>query len=163
MNSVRTRSLAAGMAITLAGVQAAQAGIANGSLSVSVTVETGCTIRDSVLEFDTYVTGQSADLVAQTDVVVENCPLGNLTLHLDGGRSGSAAKRQMVADSGEKLVYRLYQDPNFKKPFGSGKQALKATLGSASSVAFTIYGVVPGGQLVSPGVYSDIVQVTLDF
>lgn len=163
MKGFRTRSLAAGVAIALAGAHGAQAGIASGSLSVSVTVESGCTIRDSALEFETYITGQSSDIVAQTDVVVENCPIGNLTLHVDGGSSGNTSKRQMVGESGEKLAYRLYQDPNFNKPLGEGKQALKASLGTSSSVAFTIYGVVPGGQLVSPGVYTDSVQLTLDF
>ncbi|GBD44100.1 hypothetical protein HRbin40_01583 [bacterium HR40] len=141
----------------------AMAAITSSQLSVRVEVQTGCTVRDAALDFGTYIAGQSSPVVAQTDILVDNCPVGTVSLHVDGGGSGNVAKRQMTGENGEKLSYQLYQDPNLRTLLGTGRQAMRASLGSSSSVVFTIYGVVAGGQKVSPGLYSDTVVVTLDF
>jgi spore coat protein U-like protein len=149
--------------LSVSAVKPAVAGLANSFLDVRVRVETGCTIGSAVLDFGTYIAGQSQPLSGQTEITVDNCPVGTLSLQLDGGRAGNVSRRQMTGENGERLSYQLYRDPNMKNVLGQGKQALSLSLGSASSAVFTVYGLVPGGQKVSPGVYSDTVLVVLDF
>lgn len=150
-----------GLASTAA--SSVRAGVAEGSLVVSVRVESGCSIYNAALEFGTYLAGQNTDSVAQTEIIVDNCPVDSLSLSLDGGTSGNVRKRQLVGANGAKLSYQLYQDPQLRLVAGTGKQALTTSLAGGSSATFRIYGVIGGGQSVPPGVYTDTVRVTLDF
>lgn len=163
MQHLRTLRLAAGLALALAGSGTAAAGTATGSLSISVTVESGCRIRDATLTFPTYVSGQTADATAEGKLIVENCTPGTLTIALDGGHAGDVSARKMRSSTGDTLSYQLYRDAARTGIAGSGSNAITGKLTTGTVRSFQIYGVVPAGQVVPPGVYSDTVALTLEF
>jgi spore coat protein U-like protein len=155
--------LTAGLVLALSSSSLAIAGTATGSLSISVTVESGCRIRDASLTFPNYVSGQSTPVTAEGRLVVENCTPGNLTIALDGGRSGNVNARKLRNSSGDTLSYQIYRDAALTNVAGSGNQAITGRLTSGTTRSFTIYGVIAAGQVVPPGVYSDTVTMTLEF
>lgn len=155
--------LMAGLVLALLSIGMAAAGTATGSLSIQVTVESGCRIRDASLTFPNYVSGQTTAVTAEGRLIVENCTPGNLTIALDGGRSGNINARKLRNSSGDTLSYQLYRDAAMTSVAGTGSNAITGRLTSGTTRAFTIYGVIAAGQVVPPGVYSDTVTMTLDF
>jgi spore coat protein U-like protein len=96
----------------------------------------------------------------------------SLLVRLNQGMNGtSASSRRMMhtAGRGDTLAYNLYRDPGRSGVWGNadGVNTMPAEVaipnnGSASAT-LTIYGRIPIQQDASPGLYSDSVQVTVDY
>lgn len=133
-------------------------------LAVSVNVvSSGCTITGSTLNFSNYTSGQSADLDSQTALSI-NCP-GDVVLNYSPGINPNIPNRSMSSESGtgEFLDYQLYIN-TFGGIIAGGADGFgvsQAVSGAAGPQTVTVYGRVFGNQTVSPGDYSDVVQVTM--
>ena len=93
----------------------------------------------------------------------------NLTASYSTGSSGTYATRTMRSGSNV-LNYNLYFDAAYTQVRGNGTggtQAGTATLSlgrnQTGSASGTLYGRVPAGQDVAPGVYSDTITVTVTY
>ena len=69
-------------------LEPAEAGTSTGTLAVSVTVVSACTLGSAQLDFGTYKAGQTTNLDAQGTVDYSNCN-GSLTFEMDRGNSAA--------------------------------------------------------------------------
>ncbi len=91
--------------------------------------------------------------------------LPNFTLSLSGGNGGNPTTRYMLR-SGTHLNYNLYTTNGHGSVWGDSSGGVKQTyntLLNLGSVNFTVYGLVFGGQFVTPGMYTDSVTVTVNY
>ena len=140
---------------------AAGAATATGQLTVTATVQSGCTLTGGTLDFGNYVSGQTANLDATGRIGFANCS-GLLTFELDGGQSGNVNGRAMRA-SGNSLTYQIYRNSVRNAVWGQGQSAMQLQLLQPQSGEVGVYGRIPGGQVVPGGAYVDIVNITLTF
>jgi spore coat protein U-like protein len=83
------------------------------------------------------------------------------TVELSAG-AGTFAQRQMSLGA-ERLAYNLYQDAARTIVWGDGTPPSRTLVGTRRRTTYTIYGRIPAGQWVAPGVYGDSITVTLLF
>jgi spore coat protein U-like protein len=141
----------------------ALAATTSGTLSVSVVVQPSCTVSGATLDFGTYRSGQAADLTGFAQISYSNCPAGELRFELNGGANGTATARKLSDGRGGLLNYAIYRNSGRTQNFGQGNDARLVTLAAPGSGQVSIYGKIPGGQVVAGGTYTDTVVITLDF
>lgn len=139
----------------------ASAATATDQLTVTATVQSGCTLTGGTLDFGNYVSGQAGNLDANGRIGFANCS-GLLTFELDGGQSGNVNARAMRASSNS-LTYQIYRNSVRNAVWGQGQNALQLQLLQPQSGEVSVYGRIPGGQAVPGGAYVDIVNITLTF
>lgn len=158
----RSIIFALGTALTLSATDKVQAQSATLDVQAEV-VSSGCTLSGGTLNFGTYTSGQASDLDVSTTVTVD-CP-NNVTLTYSPGNNLNASNRAMAnnAGSGETLFYQLYINTFGGLAAGGvgGFGTAQGVTGSANAQPVTVFGRVFGNQSVSPGNYSDVVQVTM--
>lgn len=140
---------------------AAHAATATDQLTVTATVQSGCTLTGGTLDFGNYVSGQTSNLDATGRIGFANCS-GVLTFELDGGQSGNVNARTMRS-SGNSLTYQIYRNSVRNAVWGQGQNAMQLQLLQPQSGEVNVYGRIPGGQAVPGGAYVDIVNITLTF
>ena len=162
LSSAKSRVLLAATAVALATAPAV-AGTDGAILNVRVTVQDACTIEGGTLDFGTYSVGQQAEKAASGAIRYSNCAAGTFKIALDGGNSGSVANRQMT--NGEAtLNYQIYRGSNHSQVWGAtASDAQGVTVLVPGSGDVTIFGLIPGGQNVPAGTYTDTVTATLIF
>jgi spore coat protein U-like protein len=126
-------------------------------------VQAACSIAGATLDFGSYASGQAADLNGYTQLSYSNCPVGQIRFELDGGRAGSTTARKLSNASGSLLAYGIFRDSARSQNFGQGSDSRILTLTTAGSGNVSVYGRIPGGQVVPAGTYTDTVVVTLTF
>jgi spore coat protein U-like protein len=162
IRSVLHPAFALGAALALASAPAT-AGTDTDTLSVTATVLSSCSLNGGTMNFGQYLSGQNGNLDVNGTINYVNCDAGELTFALDGGFSGDINNRVMRSGQNE-LRYQLYRTPTRDAIFGSGANAQKVQVVSGPlSSSVTVYGRIPGNQLVPAGIYTDTVNVTLTF
>lgn len=167
----RLLSLAAVTCTALAIVFAAstaQAGTAQNTLDVTATVQGACTIDPATLAFGAYdPTSGSADTASAT--ITLNCTAGSrFWIGLDMGDQPNAGVRRMTNGT-EFLGYELRHDSSSGALWDNadpGTTTLSSYAGTGLGTAtdtVTVYGVIPAGQIVQAGNYSDTVTMTVNF
>jgi spore coat protein U-like protein len=151
-------AFAAGLPLT----QAAAA-TATTTFSVTATVLTTCSVTATNLNFGPY----SGVLVDAESSVSPTCSTGTpYTIGLTQGTATGAtvSNRSMTGPAAELLHYELFQDSSHATPWGDtiGTDTLSST-GTGAEQTFPVFGVIPAGQFVQSGQYSDTVTVTLTF
>jgi spore coat protein U-like protein len=128
----------------------AYASSATGTLSVTATILTNCTVSTTPVAFGNY-SGAVAD--ASGTVSVSCSTSGqSVTFSLNGGTTGTVAQRQMTATGGYTLNYNLYTTSGYGTVWGDGggssvtQTAVTTGTGTAS---FTAYGQIPASQVVT--------------
>jgi spore coat protein U-like protein len=139
----------------------ASAGSDTDQLSVSVMVQSTCSLSGGTLQFGEYVSGQGEDLDAVGTITFINCN-GDLAFELDGGGSGSVEGRQMRSGD-SRINYQLYRNPNRTAVWGTDADAREVTLLAPQSGSLQVYGRIPKSQAVPDGLYTDVVNITLNF
>lgn len=141
----------------------ALAGTDTDQLTVTATVQSGCSLSGGSLDFGAYTSGQQTDLDATGKILYTSCS-GELSLALDGGASGSVSARQMRSGA-NRLSYQIYRNPTRSAVWGTGADVHRVTLigTGAQSGEVTVYGRIPKGQTVPDGVYTDVLNITLTF
>jgi spore coat protein U-like protein len=147
--------------VTLAG--GGRAATVTGSLGVSATVVSSCTVTGGTLDFGTYANAQTADLNTVATFGYSNCSAGRLHFELSGGTYGSTSARRAGNGAGAFLNYGLFKDAARTQNFGEGASGHSVTLATSGSGSVSVYGSVPGRQTVPAGAYTDLVTITLTF
>jgi spore coat protein U-like protein len=144
-----------------AGGTPALAGTDTDQLSVTATVQSGCSLSGGSLNFGQYVSGQTTDLDVTGAINYVNCT-GNLSFALDGGSSGSVGARQMRSGA-NRLSYQIYRNSTRTAVWGTGSDEHGVILLVPQSGSVPVYGRIPKAQTVPDGVYADTVNITLTF
>lgn len=129
----------------------------------------GCSVNASGLNFGVYRASlQSFDLLStgSLDLVCDSGSIGvGAKIYLSGGQSTNVHSRFMTNGT-DNLFYNLYlsSSRDVASVWGDGVGAAAAySWTSQPSDKIHIFGKIPAAQSVSPGVYSDIIQITLVF
>ena len=154
-------ALVIGHALTAVAAPTAVAATDTDALTVSVTVQSGYSLNGGTLDFGVYVSGQATDLDATGAIGFTNCN-GTLVVELDGGGSGSVMERRLRSGS-DGLSYQLFRSASRSAVWGSGSEAQEVILLTPQSGQVQVYGRISGGQSVPDGIYTDVVNVTLNF
>ena len=143
------------------------------NLGVSATVLTNCTISTTAVAFGNYDpvglnTATPAGDKSATGTVVVACTKGatGLRIDLDNG-VGLPAARRMQGPGADILNYDLYVDAAHATRWGTGAAAGGGqTIANAPSKAartYNVYGLLPGAQDITAGVYGDTVIATINY
>ncbi len=138
---------------------------ASGTLSVSATVLSSCTVSALPLAFGSY-TPAVGELTGTTTIAVL-CTLST-PYHVrlgTGQNSSDVAERKMkIAAGADTLSYALYRDAGRTNNWGqtNGTDAMSGT-GSGLLQNISVYGAIPANQFVPAGVYADSVTITVDY
>jgi VCBS repeat-containing protein len=145
----------------------AMAATSTSDLSVTATVVGTCTIDASGgLAFGNFTTAAGA---ASTGILTVTCTDGTTaTVTLGQGANdtaGTAAAPQRQMASGANLVrYDLYQDPGNSVVWGNTPLTGESqTFTGVGGTDLVVHGVIPAGQTLSVGSYSDTVVATVTF
>lgn len=121
------------------------------------------------LNFGTY-SPASGDLAINGTVTMD-CGLLNIdilpnfTISLSSGNSSTPLSRYMLHGATQ-LSYNLYTSGAHSSVWGDVSGGIKQNYGTvlnSSAVNYTVYGVIFGGQYVTPGAYGDSVIVTVSY
>lgn len=158
--------LAAGAVFTFT-VSAAPAATTTTTFNVTATVISSCSTSASNLAFGNYDPLSLVDKAATTTVNVTCSLLAPFNLGISIGTNGvSVTDRKMKITGGgsELLDYELFQDVTHLINWGNtvGTDTL-ASLGTGLAVGLPVYGVIPAGQNVPVGSYTDTVTVTITY
>jgi spore coat protein U-like protein len=154
-----SRFLTGGLALTLIVLPGSAALAETATLNVSATVEATCQLDGASLNFGTY--SATEDSEADTDFSYTCTEGADITVTLDGGGHEQQGTRAMSGDGGT-LDYELFQDAGLSDPWGIGTAGLEVDETAGGQQFVKVYGRIPAGQQVSPGEYSDTVQITLN-
>lgn len=88
----------------------------------------------------------------------------SVTFKLDLGANEVGPQRKMKLDASNLLNYNLFSDAGNSVAWNETTYpAAVVSAGPSTPITKTIYGVIPGGQDVTAGSYSDTVVLTADF
>ena len=154
---------------------AAQAFTNTGSMDVSATIETACSVSASPMAFGVVLPGVNKDTEAVVTAVCTSgttytLDLGDGLNHITTGGTGIQYRRQM-ASAANRLPYVVYIDATRATQIDATASAaatnnlLTSTVGNGLNQPVTIYGRVIGAESVAkvPGAYIDTVVVTIAF
>jgi spore coat protein U-like protein len=136
-------------------------------LPVSATIVPNCNVAVTDLNFGTHGAGDFQQPIDGQSTITVACTQGtSYTIALDGGKASAAdpTQRQMTNANGN-IAYGLYRDSGRQQPWGStsGGNTLAGS-GSPAGTTSAVYGRVPPLRVLpAPGVYQDMVIVTVSF
>jgi len=168
-----TRALAGGLGlgVLLAQASGAAAATASGTLLVSATVESTCTIAANPLSFPTYYPGRGG--VTANTILSVRCSRGApFSVAMDAGTGGANLAQRLMSSGASRLQYNLYTNAARTTVWGDGTLSSATVSGTGRGLAAgqavieTVYGQVPdvsANQDLAPGVYTDTVRVTVSY
>ncbi|APG30661.1 putative secreted protein [Granulibacter bethesdensis] len=129
-----------------------------------------CIVSVSNLNFGVYDPFSSTPANTSSNINVTSCPIlfGSYSVGLNTGQNagGSYNNRSMRYNS-QRLQYQIYTSNDRSNIWGNNSQGTVMQYGYcyffACNNSFTMYGVIPRYQNVSPGFYSDTVVVTITY
>lgn len=136
-----------------------------------------CTVSATSANFGDYNTMGNAHnrsgivtivVFCSSTVLLQGNETVNYTLMINGGLSGNPGQRGM-SNTGHMLSYNLYSDAALTQVWGDGAGGTFVVTGTmmltpgrpTASAAHTAYGIIPYGQNVASGQFSDLLSVTL--
>jgi spore coat protein U-like protein len=137
----------------------------NANFSVTATVVAACSISTSpgTMAFGNYDGSQPNNDNGTSTFGITCSPSTTYALGLDPGQNYSGTRRMRLVPS-DYLNYEIYQDSGrtvLWTDIGTGG-AVSAT-GTGSAQSYTAYGRAPTGQFPVAGIYSDQVQLTVQY
>lgn len=101
----------------------------------------------------------------QTASITLQCPVdAAFSVGLDDGRHWDGQTRRMAGPDGAFIGYELYRDPGFGQRWGNVPlQDTVDGVGSGNLESLTVHGRVPAQPAGAPGVYRDMVTITLTY
>ena len=134
---------------------------ASGTLTVSATVVSQCSVTAGNLNFGTASVLTSP--LSATAAISVNCNAAiPVTVALDNGATGTGPTTRLMTAGPKTVQYGIYKDAAHAQPWG-------ATVGSNTgavngpSGSLTAYGSVPAQTSPAPGSYADVVNVTATY
>lgn len=127
-----------------------------------------CDFTAGNISFGTYdlLTSQSTLTSGTISVVCNPAAPTPVVISLSAGQSGSFAARAMNAGVTDRLYYNIFLDSSFTVVFGDGNggsQRLSMNVDKNTPWIVPFYARAPAGQDVTPGLYSDLLTLTVDF
>jgi spore coat protein U-like protein len=138
---------------------AASAATATTSFAVSATVADSCTVSAAALSFGAYAVASDS---AATTTVTATCTNGT-TYHVALDDGGNFTTTRRMTDGTSFLEYELYTDAGHATRWGSTDTTDVDGTGDGSAQALTVYGLVPSGQFVTAGSYTDTINITVTY
>ncbi len=161
MVSIRSGSLlSAFAAVCLPAVAHAQA-----TLTPTVEVIDGCTVLTAEMAFDISAGAGAGPVDSTTQIDIECTRLALFRVDMDRGSNANGTQRRMRNGSGDFIPYGIFRNTARTQTWGSGSG--NAPLGIAwgrgrgSMTAYGRIASVPAN--LSPGVYEDVVTVSITF
>lgn len=125
-----------------------------------------CTTSTTPVSFGVYVPTAGAPDHSTGNVTVKCSGFtGAFMIALSAGGGGSFANRRLSNGSAA-LSYQLYNNAGRTVVWGDGSAGTGVVSGGCYIVCnttFTIYGLIPALQVVSPGTYFDTIVATVTF
>lgn len=132
-----------------------KASTATAEFVVSATVQESCSVSASNITFGNYT---SSDLAATGGISVNCTPGTAFSVGINAGSwpGATVTTRKMTGSApGSSLNYSISQDPNHTANWGNTPGAGGDTQTGTGSKSFTTYGLIPAGQTLMPGTYTD--------
>jgi spore coat protein U-like protein len=131
------------------------------------TASGACTVSVSGTNFGTYLSIDPAPLDTSGDIFI-NCTNGNqYNIKLDAGINGYFPRLMTspLVTVTTPLVYNLYRDSAHTEVWGDGMGGTytQSGFGTGNTDIFRVYGRIPPGQKVEPGIYTDAIAVLVEF
>lgn len=127
-----------------------------------------CTGTTTSVNFGNYDVFQTAQTTSTGTITITCTQTVNpATINIGpSANSGVFIPRQMIKAGGPDLLnYNLFIDPSYLTVWGDGTQGTSSWIGKIQQKNFSyniaVYGSVPAGQDVYPGLYSDVLTVTV--
>lgn len=170
---IGTLRLALGLGLVTGAIcfgQAASAATAIGSMNVTATVASSCTVGASTIAFGSVTSAaiQAGNADADGTVTV-NCTSGSaytIALGLGAGTGTTFASRKMTSGAPVTLLnYSIYTAAGRTTIWGDGTASSLTVAGTGSGAVQTIsaYGRIFAGQTVPALAYTDTVSVTVTY
>lgn len=147
---------------------AALAGSTSANLTVSVTVDSSCSISTGALTFPEYnsLGTHSSSYDDGTGSIIISCSIGTTAnIGLSGGNNYTDGSNHMNNGMSNLLPYVLYQDASHSTLW-TNTYPNKLTTPPAPNInpqTYTVFGRIPPGQSIPGGNYSDTVVATVNF
>jgi spore coat protein U-like protein len=168
--SFRDKSAALICFVVLLATARLTAQVAGGTLTVQAVVPNNCSLAVQDLAFGNYnpvITNQVLSLRKSTWVRIR-CTNGDpysiaisQGQHPDPTSTASNPHRRMMNSSGALMNYSLYRNIAYSQPWGEDLSARVSGIGNGQLATLSIYGTVSAGQPLPPGLYTDVVTVTI--
>lgn len=128
----------------------------------------GCSVSATPVSFGGYDSGTPSPLEATGGMDITCDASAPFTLRLDPGQNsggGFNPRRLKSITSADTLSYNLYRDSARVEVWGDGTSStfVKQGVGTGAQENFIIYGRIPGGQIIPGGLYTDAVNVTVEW
>jgi spore coat protein U-like protein len=143
----------------------ALAGDQTAGVSVGATVVASCTLTESAdVNLSNYSANAGSDETDDSGALTYQCSDGaTATIQLSEGNSNSYSERYMT-DGSDDLNYNIFTTNGGSTVWGNGTgSSTVAATADGSSHTQNIYVVVPHGQFVEAGTYSDTVTAEIDY
>lgn len=139
---------------------------ATGNLNVRITIQAECKVVTAAdLDFGTRgVVDANIDQTTTISVQCTNSTPYSVGLNAGGGAGATVAVRKMTGPASATINYAIYRDAARTQVWGNtvGTDVITGT-GNGSAQSLTAYGRVPAQTTPAPGVYSDVVAVTITY
>ncbi len=135
------------------------------TFQVTATVAGTCSLSTNPLAFGTY-TPSSASLAGSTTIAATCTNSTPYTLSFNAGAtSGGTVSQRLMANGAATLKYNLYTTAADTTVLGDGTSSSSTITGTGTGSAqtSTIYGLIPTGQYVTIGSYSDTITATISY
>ena len=123
-----------------------------------------CTISATPISFGVYNVFSPSDLVS-TGSISFSCTgfSWTMSVYLSKGSGSSNNPRQLVSGS-NRINYNLYMDASHTQIWGDpNPNSYSRTWAFNANDTLTVYGLIPAGQDVRVGSYTDLVVATINF
>jgi spore coat protein U-like protein len=155
-------------AVLLSAAMAAEpagAGQSTTSFLVSATVASACLVVAAPLAFGAYSSGSATPLDTTSNIIVTCTPSLAYTVALDGGTTTGTVNARAMTSSGHSLTYALYTATARTTLWGDGTLTTQTVAGTGNGLpqTLTVYGRIPAAQFVSSGLYTDTVNVAVNY
>jgi spore coat protein U-like protein len=150
--------LALGLAPT-----SAYAATATANMAISATVATNCTVTAAPLAFGSY-SGAAINVSANLTITCTNTTPYNVGLNAGLTTGALVTTRQMgITQPAGGLNYSLLVGSFTGANWGNTTGSWVAGTGNGAAQTLTVYGVLPAGQFVTPGSYTDTIVATVNY
>jgi spore coat protein U domain-containing protein, fimbrial subunit CupE1/2/3/6 len=139
---------------------------ATGQFTVTITIQSTCTVDTSSSDIDFGSQGLLTTDLTDTSTIGVECTDGtDYTLGLDAGTGTGAtvAARKMTGSGSNTVTYSLYQDSGYSTVWGDTSGNWQSGTGSGGTDTYTIYAKVPAQTTPAPDTYTDTITATVTY
>lgn len=150
-------------------LSSAIAGTSTDNINITATVANNCKFTGAPADlafgsYDPADANYTTEDTASTSFSVRCTKGASVAFKLDLGANEVGPQRKMKLDASNLLSYNLFSDAGNSVAWNETTfPAAVVSTGPSTPISKTIYGVIPGGQDVTAGNYSDTIVITAEF